>query len=128
MNQAAKAIIAGEGDVYIGGGVESMSRAPWAMAKPASVPTNRAPKVWDTTVGWRFNNPRMDELYPIVSLGETAENVAEQMQITREEQDRFALGEPAPRRRRHQRGSLQRRDDPDPGAPTTWRPDRLRGR
>lgn len=91
VNQAAKAIIAGEGDVYIGGGVESMSRAPWAMAKPASVPTNRAPKVWDTTVGWRFNNPRMDELYPIVSLGETAENVAEQMQIPREEQDRFAL-------------------------------------
>lgn len=91
VNQAAKAIIAGEGDVFIGGGVESMSRAPWAMAKPASVPTNRPPEVWDTTVGWRFNNPRLDELYPIVSLGETAENVAEQMQINREEQDSFAL-------------------------------------
>ncbi len=91
VNQAAKAVIAGEGDVFIGSGVESMSRAPWSMAKPANVPTNRAPQVWDTTVGWRFNNPRLDEMYPIVSLGETAENVAEQMQITREAQDAYAL-------------------------------------
>jgi acetyl-CoA acetyltransferase family protein len=91
VNQAAKAILAGEGDVYIGSGVESMSRAPWSMAKPAAVPTNRVPEIWDTTVGWRFNNPRMQELYPIVSLGETAENVAEQMQITRAQQDAFAL-------------------------------------
>jgi 3-oxoadipyl-CoA thiolase len=91
VNQAAKSILAGEGDLYIGSGVECMSRAPWAMAKPERVPTNQAPKMWDTTVGWRFNNPRMDALYPIVSLGETAENVAEQMQITREDQDRYAL-------------------------------------
>ena len=82
VNQAAKSILAGEGSLYIGSGVECMSRAPWAMAKPERVPTNQAPKMWDTTVGWRFNNPRMDALYPIVSLGETAENVAEQMQIT----------------------------------------------
>ncbi|MDX1434941.1 MAG: thiolase family protein [Gammaproteobacteria bacterium] len=91
VNQAAKSILAGEGDLYIGSGVECMSRAPWAMAKPERVPTNQAPQLWDTTVGWRFNNPRMDALYPIVSLGETAENVAEQMQITREDQDRYAL-------------------------------------
>ncbi len=91
VNQAAKSILAGEGSLYIGSGVECMSRAPWAMAKPDRVPTNQAPKIWDTTVGWRFNNPRMDALYPIVSLGETAENVAEQMQITREDQDRYAL-------------------------------------
>lgn len=91
VNQAAKSILAGEGSLYIGSGVECMSRAPWAMAKPERVPTNQAPKMWDTTVGWRFNNPRMDALYPIVSLGETAENVAEQMQITREDQDRYAL-------------------------------------
>ena len=91
VNQAAKAILAGEGEVFIAGGVESMSRAPLAMAKPASVPTTRAPKLWDTTVGWRFNNPAMEALYPIVSLGETAENVAEQMQITRADQDEFAL-------------------------------------
>ncbi len=91
VNQAAKSILAQEGSLYIGSGVECMSRAPWAMAKPERVPTNQAPKLWDTTVGWRFNNPRLDALYPIVSLGETAENVAEQMQITREDQDAFAL-------------------------------------
>lgn len=91
VNQAAKAITVGEGDVFIGGGVESMSRAPFAMAKPGSVPTTKAPKMWDTTVGWRFNNPAMDTLYPIISLGETAERVAEQMQITRADQDAFAL-------------------------------------
>jgi len=91
INQAAKAIIAGEGDAFIGSGVESMSRAPWSMPKPDRVPALGHPKVWDTTVGWRYNNPRLDALYPIVSLGETAENIAEEMQIGREEQDAFAV-------------------------------------
>ena len=91
VNQAAKAILAGEGDAFIGSGVESMSRAPWSMPKPEKVPVAGHPKVWDTTVGWRYNNPRLDALYPIVSLGETAENIAEAMQISREEQDAFAL-------------------------------------
>ena len=91
VNQAAKAILAGEGDLFIGSGVESMSRAVWAMAKPPKVPTNQPPEIWDTTVGWRFHNPRMDELYPIISLGQTAERVAEQMGISREDQDSFAL-------------------------------------
>lgn len=91
VNQAAKAIIAGEGDIYIGSGVESMSRAPWSMPKPEKVPTFTAPQVWDTTVGWRYHNPRMEALYPIISLGETAENIAEEMEISREEQDAFAL-------------------------------------
>jgi acetyl-CoA acetyltransferase family protein len=91
VNQAAKSIIAGEGDLFIGSGVESMSRAPWAMSKPERTPQMGHPKMWDTTVGWRFNNKRLDEIYPIVSLGETAENIAEQMQITREEQDTFAV-------------------------------------
>lgn len=91
VNQAAKAIIVGEGDVFIGSGVESMSRAPLAMAKPASTPTTVAPRLWDTTVGWRFNNPAMDALYPIISLGETAENVAQEMQITRQDQDEYAI-------------------------------------
>ena len=91
VNQAAKSILANEGDVYIGSGVESMSRAPWSMPKPSGVPTTAAPKMWDTTVGWRYNNPAMDALYPIISLGETAEKVAEQMQITRAEQDAFAI-------------------------------------
>ncbi len=91
VNQAAKAIIAEEGDLFIGSGVESMSRAPWAMGKPERTPQMGNPKMWDTTVGWRFNNPRMDEMYPIVSLGETAENIADEMQITREDQDAFAV-------------------------------------
>jgi 3-oxoadipyl-CoA thiolase len=91
VNQAAKAIIAGEGDVFIGSGVESMSRAPWSMPKPAKVPAFGNPKVYDTTVGWRFENPRMNELYPIVSLGETAENIADDLSISRQDQDAFAL-------------------------------------
>jgi len=91
VNQAAKSIIVGEGDVYIGSGIESMSRAPWSMPKPEQVPTFTAPKLWDTTVGWRYHNPKMDEMYPIISLGETAENIAEEMEIGRQEQDAFAL-------------------------------------
>ena len=91
VNQAAKAIIAGEGDVYIGAGVESMSRAPWAIPKPERPQPVGPWTMWDTTVGWRFNNPRLDALYPIVSLGETAENVAVEMGIARAEQDAFAL-------------------------------------
>lgn len=91
VNQAAKAIIAGEGEVFVAGGVESMSRAPWAMAKPERPQPVGHPTMWDTTVGWRFNNPRLDALYPIISLGETAENIAEEMGITREDQDRFAV-------------------------------------
>jgi len=91
VNQAAKSILVGEGEVYIGSGVESMSRAPWSMPKPERVPTFRPPQVWDTTVGWRYNNPRLDAMYPIISLGETAENIAEEMGIRREEQDAFAL-------------------------------------
>ncbi len=91
VNQAAKAIIAGEGDVYIGSGVESMSRAPWSVPKPERVPTTRTPVMHDTTVGWRYKNPKMDEMYPIISLGETAEAIATEMKISREEQDVFAL-------------------------------------
>jgi len=91
VNQAAKAIMAGEGDVFVAGGVESMSRAPWAMAKPEKPQPVGHPTMWDTTVGWRFNNPKLDDLYPIVSLGETAENIAEDMGISREDQDAYAL-------------------------------------
>jgi len=91
LNQAAKSVIVGEGDVFIGSGVESMSRAPWSMPKPDRVPTFAPPKMYDTTVGWRYENPKMDAMYPIVSLGMTAENIAEEMQITREEQDAYAV-------------------------------------
>ncbi|MGD8727025.1 MAG: thiolase family protein [Gemmatimonadales bacterium] len=91
VNQAAKAIVAGEGDVFVGGGVECMSRAPWAIPKPERAQPVGHWTMWDTTVGWRFNNPRLNEHYPIVSLGETAENIAEEMGISRADQDAFAL-------------------------------------
>jgi len=91
VNLAAKSILAGEGDVYLAGGVESMSRAPWSMPKPDQPRPVGHPQIWDTTIGWRYNNPRMEALYPIVSLGETAENIAVEMGISREEQDAFAL-------------------------------------
>ncbi|MFO7533440.1 MAG: thiolase family protein [Candidatus Limnocylindrales bacterium] len=90
VNSAAHAIMAGDGEVMIAGGVESMSRAPIVELKPepgSDAPPERA----DTTLGWRFVNPRMQAAYPVVPLGETAEVVAAQWGITREEQDAFAL-------------------------------------
>lgn len=90
INSAAQAIAWGDGDVMIAGGVESMTRAPFVQLK-AEKAFERPPQLWDTTIGWRMINPRMKELYPPISLGETAEKVAEQYAITREEQDRFAL-------------------------------------
>ena len=91
VNQAAKAIIAGEGHVFIGCGVESMSRAPLVMPRPSTLPRLGHRSVFDSTVGWRFENPKMNEIYPIISLGETAEKVADKHNISREEQDIFAL-------------------------------------
>ncbi len=89
INSAAHAIAWGDGEAMIAGGVESMTRAPFVQLK-AERAFDRAPQVFDTTIGWRMINPRMQELYPPISLGETAEKVAEQYGITREEQDRFA--------------------------------------
>ncbi len=86
---AGHAIRCGEGDVFIAGGVESMSRAPWVTLKPGSPFPREAPVSADTTVGWRFTNPRMPAEWTI-SLGETAEVVADRHGITREEQDAFA--------------------------------------
>ena len=91
VNLAAKSIIAGEAEVFIGAGVECMSRAPWSLPKPERPQPVGHPQIWDTTVGWRYNNPKMDAMYPIISLGETAENIAEEMGIAREEQDEFAV-------------------------------------
>ena len=91
INQAAKAIIAGEGDIFIGCGVESMSRAPLVMPRPSLLPKIGHRPIYDSTVGWRFENPKMNKLYPIVSLGETAENVADNYKIGRSEQDEFSL-------------------------------------
>jgi 3-oxoadipyl-CoA thiolase len=86
---AAQAVRAGEGDCFIAGGVESMTRAPWVTLKPDEPFPRAAPQVADTTVGWRFVNPRFPARWTI-SLGETAEEVARRYGITREEQDAFA--------------------------------------
>src|SRR5258705_8999362 len=88
---AAQAIKAGEGDTFIAGGVESMTRAPYVMLKPSEPFSRKTPEVADTTVGWRFVNPRMKQQWP-VSLGETPEVVAERYKISRCEQDAFAGG------------------------------------
>ncbi len=95
---AAHAIKLGEGDIIIAGGVESMTRAPFVFAKPAAAFPRGDLTVHDTTLGWRFTNPKLAEMYPPYSMGETAENVAERFGITRREQDEFAL-------RSHQRAS-----------------------
>lgn len=82
-------INAGNGDLYIAGGVESMTRAPFVMAKSDSA-FGRAPEIYDTTIGWRFTNPALSALYHPYTMGETAENIAEKWSISREEQDVYA--------------------------------------
>jgi 3-oxoadipyl-CoA thiolase len=88
---ASHAVAAGDGDLFVAGGVESMSRAPLVMAKPERAFPRGDQTVWDTTLGWRFPNPRLEEQFPLESMGETGENVAERYGVTREEQDAFAL-------------------------------------
>jgi acetyl-CoA acyltransferase len=86
---AARAVRLGEGDLYVAGGVESMTRAPYVVSK-SSQPFARDAQLFDTSIGWRFVNPRMRERFGVDSMGETAENVAEQFKVTRREQDVFA--------------------------------------
>jgi 3-oxoadipyl-CoA thiolase len=102
VNQAARSVKLGEGDVYLAGGVESMSRAPWVMQKPEAALARGERTLYDTTLGWRMVNPRMDG-ESTVSLGQTAENVADRYAVAREEQDRYAL-------RSHQRAVAARAD------------------
>ncbi|WP_323796026.1 3-oxoadipyl-CoA thiolase [Nisaea sp.] len=90
VNAAARAIRSGEGDFFIAGGVESMSRAPFVMGKATSA-FDRNAEIYDTTIGWRFVNPAMEKQYGTDSMPETAENVAQQFQISRDDQDAFAL-------------------------------------
>jgi acetyl-CoA C-acetyltransferase/3-oxo-5,6-didehydrosuberyl-CoA/3-oxoadipyl-CoA thiolase len=90
VNDAARAIKAGEGDVFIAGGTESMTRAPFVMAKPSDGFPRGDMKLFDTTIGWRFTNPKLAEAYYPFSMGETAENVAERWKISREDQDAFS--------------------------------------
>ncbi len=91
VNYAARAILAGEGDIFIAGGTESMTRAPFVMAKPSKEFPRGNMEMFDTTIGWRFVNSRLKQRYGTDSMPETAENVAKQYEITREEQDRFSF-------------------------------------
>ena len=99
INTAARAIRGGDGDVYVAGGVESMTRAPLTMPKGAQPFANGNVTVYDTTLGWRFPNPAMEAMFPLEAMGETAENIVERSrqgelaggEITREDQDAFAL-------------------------------------
>jgi acetyl-CoA acetyltransferase family protein len=91
VNQAARAVRVGDADLILAGGVESMSRAPLVQLKPERGFPRGAPEVADTTIGWRFVNPSMAERYSTEGMGETAENVAERYEVTRADQDRFAL-------------------------------------
>ena len=88
---ACHSVVAGDGDLFVAGGVESMSRAPFVMAKPERAFPRGDLKAWDTTLGWRFPNPRLEETFPLESMGETGENVAERWYVSREDQDAFAL-------------------------------------
>jgi 3-oxoadipyl-CoA thiolase len=91
INAAARAIKLGEGDVFIAGGVESMSRAPWAVPKAERAFAWGDVTMWDTTLGWRFPNPKLKEMYGNDSMGETAENIRDERPISREDQDAFSL-------------------------------------
>jgi 3-oxoadipyl-CoA thiolase len=88
---ACHAVIAGDGDLFVAGGVESMSRAPLVTAKPEKAFARGDRTLYDTTLGWRFPNPRLAELFPLESMGETGENVADRYTVSREDQDAFAL-------------------------------------
>jgi 3-oxoadipyl-CoA thiolase len=88
---ACHAVAAGDGELFVAGGVESMSRAPLVLGKPEHAFPRGNQTVWDTTIGWRFPNPRLEEMFPLESMGETGENVADHWKVSREDQDAFAL-------------------------------------
>jgi 3-oxoadipyl-CoA thiolase len=88
---ACHAVSAGDGELFVAGGVESMSRAPLVTGKPEHAFPRGNQTAWDTTLGWRFPNPRLEEMFPLESMGETGENVAERWNVSREDQDAFAL-------------------------------------
>jgi 3-oxoadipyl-CoA thiolase len=89
---AVRRVVTGEADVVAAGGVESMTRAPFVFGKTDEAFSRTPPKTFDTTIGWRFENPRMADRFPLLAMGETAEEVAAKWKLTREEQDAFALG------------------------------------
>jgi 3-oxoadipyl-CoA thiolase len=91
INQAARAVETDHGDLFVAGGVESMTRGPWVLGKPNVSFQRGDVTMYDSSLGWRFPNKRMGELYSLINNGETAENVAEKYQINRQDQDRLAL-------------------------------------
>jgi 3-oxoadipyl-CoA thiolase len=105
--QAARAIRLGDMDLCVAGGVESMTRAPWAVAKPSDGFAGGSMQTFDTSLGWRFPNPRLAARFPLESMGETAENVAVKYRVPREKQDEFALRSHQRALEAHQRGRLR---------------------
>src|SRR6185437_8050306 len=104
---AARSVKVGEGDFYIAGGVESMTRAPYVMSKGAKA-FARDIELFDTSLGWRFVNPRMKAKYGVDSMGQTAENVAEQYGVTRADQDAFAVASQQKAARARDSGRFER--------------------
>jgi acetyl-CoA acetyltransferase family protein len=92
VNQAFRAARCGDGDLFLVGGVESMSRAPYSMPRGPNMPKAGNVQIYDTCLGWRYPNPRMEAMFPLEAMGCTAENIVDQMGISREDQDAFALG------------------------------------
>ncbi|MBK6541333.1 MAG: 3-oxoadipyl-CoA thiolase [Flavobacteriales bacterium] len=113
VNQAARAIAADQGDLFIAGGVENMSRGPWVMSK-TSTPYGRDAQLFDSSFGWRFINPAMKERYGVDAMGETAENLLETNAISREDQDRFALWSQQKAAAAHGNGRLAQEITPVP--------------
>jgi acetyl-CoA C-acetyltransferase/3-oxo-5,6-didehydrosuberyl-CoA/3-oxoadipyl-CoA thiolase len=107
INQAGRAIQTDHGDLFVAGGVESMTRGPWVMAKPSNAFQRGDVTLYDSSLGWRFPNRRMGELYSLINNGETAENVAEKYRVTRQEQDEFALGSHLKAVKAHEEGRLK---------------------
>jgi 3-oxoadipyl-CoA thiolase len=107
INQAGRAVETDHGDLLVAGGVESMTRGPWVVGKPANSFQRGDVTMYDSSLGWRFPNPRMGELYSLINNGETAENVAEKYQISRRDQDEYALGSHQKAIKAHEDGRLK---------------------
>src|SRR5207249_10183799 len=107
INQAGRAVQTEHGDLFVAGGVESMTRGPWVMAKPANPFQRGDVTMYDSSLGWRIPNRRMGELYSLINNGEPAENVAEKYQISRQDQDEVALGSHQKAPKAHEHGHLK---------------------